>query len=132
MPDALRLATTAVLLLVTAGCSRHPAGTSAAAAPVPGARYGVIAVMRPVGVSLPPVIDTADVRGSILRAIGPALGGPPSPVGTEMEFIVRVDGGETISVVQADAAGLHVGERVALTGGAPTRVARVLAAASGG
>jgi outer membrane lipoprotein SlyB len=42
-----------------------------------------------------------------------------------MELIIRDDGGRTISVVQTDADGFKPGERVALTGGARTRIARL-------
>jgi outer membrane lipoprotein SlyB len=109
---------TLAAMLATAGCSRHTAVPAAAAAPPrPDTHYGIIAAMRPAN------IVGRDARGTILRLIGAAA----APDGDAMEFIVRVDDGDTISVVQADTQRLRPGERVEVTASAPTRLVRPLA-----
>lgn len=40
------------------------------------------------------------------------------------EFIIRTDDGRTLSVVQSNDANFRIGDRVALTAGARTRLAR--------
>ena len=119
-------------LLTLAGCSRHaPVAAASPAAPPPGTRYGTIAAVRPAGFAMP-VAAGDPVRGSILRALAPAAGGAPLiGSGAATDYIVREDGGETVSVVQGDGDGLRPGVRVAVTS-APTRLARLLAAAQPG
>ncbi len=95
---------------VLAACAAKPvpavpvvSGAAAAAFPA-----GVIVALRP----LPPWNGKApaDARGTVLSAIG-----VPSPAAhwgaDEREFVVRTDGGGTLSVVQR-AEGLIPGQRV--------------------
>ena len=119
-------------LLGLAACATTSATTAATTAPIArpeGPGYGVIVSMRPLGGAQTGGIAGGDeVRSGILRAIGvvtvtdvTASSAAAAPV----EFIVRKDDGSTISVVQTDAANFHPGDRVMLTGGARTRLARV-------
>jgi outer membrane lipoprotein SlyB len=72
--------------------------------------------------------DRADVRGSILGAIGdPPAGiskGKLANHGAPVEFIVRRDDGQIISVVQTNDDKFQPGDRTLLTQGAQTRLAR--------
>jgi len=113
MSRLLRSTSVAVCLLAVGGCARHVDTAAVAPAAAPGARGGVIAAMRPVAFPMPAA--GADMRGTILRAIAPAA----SATAALTEIIVRVDGGDTLSVVQADAAGLRPGARVSVAGDAP-------------
>ena len=77
-------------------------------------------------------IGNNDVRGNILGAIGGAIvGGVVGSAvegglsqGQAVEFILRDDSGQTISVVQTNEENFQVGERVVITRGARTRLAR--------
>ena len=77
-------------------------------------------------------IGNNDVRGNILGAIGGAIvGGVVGSAvegglsqGQAVEFIIRDDSGQTISVVQTNEENFQVGERVVITRGARTRLAR--------
>ncbi len=77
-------------------------------------------------------IGNNDVRGNILGAIGGAIvGGVVGSAvegglsqGQAVEFILRDDSGQTISVVQTNEENFQVGERVIITRGARTRLAR--------
>jgi outer membrane lipoprotein SlyB len=107
-----------VLLLGVAACA--PAGTdvvhaTAPAGPSRGADGGVIVTMRPVTAA----------SDAILVALNEGGAARTGRSGTAMELIIRDDGGRTISVVQTDADGFKPGERVVLTGGARTRIARL-------
>lgn len=74
-----------------------------------------------------------DPRMNILGAIGGAIIGglvgsaaERSATTTQaMEFIIREDNGQTISVVQTNEESFQAGERVVLTRGARTRIGRV-------
>jgi outer membrane lipoprotein SlyB len=102
------------LALGVAGCA--PARTDAVRAEpalVP-AGGGVIVSMRPMTVAASNAILVALNEGSAARGARPAAA---------VEFIVRVDGGRTVSVVQPDAGNFRPGQRVVLTGGTRTRVA---------
>ena len=107
-------------LLGLAACA-PASGTMAPSAGAPGgdepARSATVVAVRPVPA------PGNDMRGTILGAIG--TGGATEP-GTEAtcEFILRTDNGQTISVVQANAEGLHAGEHVVLSMGPRRRVAR--------
>ncbi|MDE2197424.1 MAG: glycine zipper 2TM domain-containing protein [Rhodospirillales bacterium] len=78
-------------------------------------------------------IGRNDVRGNILGAIGGAIIGGVAgsaiesgvSTGSAMEFIIREDSGQTISVVQTNETGLQPGDRVVLTRGARTHISRV-------
>jgi outer membrane lipoprotein SlyB len=114
----LFLVGSAVLSLGVAGCApARPDPTRAERVPepsgVPGG--GVIVSMRPMTVAASDVILIALNEASLARGSRPAAA---------VEFIIHEDGGRTVSVVQSDAAGFRPGERVVLTGGARTRVAR--------
>ena len=112
-------------------------------------QYGQILSMRPVTVQSPnsgvgtlggaavggvagSFIGGNNVRGNILGAVGGAIVGGiagtlienQSSTGTAIEFIIREDDGQTISVVQSNELGFQPGERVVLTRGARTRIAR--------
>jgi len=105
-----------------------------------GVSYGTVLVERPVALGAGndgvravagPAAGGDDVRSSILAAIGDAgpsglAGGgtddETSPGGAT-EFIVRVDDGRTISVVQGGTVGLKPGARVMIIHGADTRIA---------
>jgi outer membrane lipoprotein SlyB len=112
--------------------------------------YGVIVSMRPVtiqggesgvgtfgGAAAGGIAGSfigGDPRMNILGAIGGAiLGGlagsaveGSARVANAVEFIIREDNGQTISVVQTNEEGFQAGERVVLTRGARTRIARVV------
>ncbi len=110
--------------------------------------YGVIVSMRPVtiqggrtgvgtlggaaaGATAGSFIG-GDPRANILGAIGGAIIGGIAgsavesgmTTGQAMEFIIREDSGQTISVVQTNEEEFRPGERVVLTRGARTRIAR--------
>ncbi len=111
--------------------------------------YGVIVSMRPVtvqggssgvgtfggaaaGATAGSFIG-GDPRTRILGAIGGAIiGGITGSAvegaatgGQAMEFIIREDNGQTISVVQTNEEAFQPNERVVLTRGARTRIGRV-------
>ena len=73
-----------------------------------------------------------DPRMRILGAIGGAIVGGLAGSATEgalrtgqaMEFIIREDSGQTISVVQTNEESFQPNERIVLTRGARTRIAR--------
>ena len=74
-----------------------------------------------------------DPRSRILGAIGGAIIGGLTGTAVEgaatggqaMEFIIREDNGQTISVVQTNEEAFQPNERVVLTRGARTRIGRV-------
>jgi outer membrane lipoprotein SlyB len=112
------------LIVVTAlaGCAppRPPvtqASPAETAAGLQGPAYATVASVRPIG----GFGTTADTNpdAAILPAMGVAASAMPSGSASS-EIVVRTDGGETLSVVQPDAAGLSPGERVmVLPGGLP-------------
>ena len=115
-PFRLRLA--AVIVLSASACA--PARTDVVSPASPpaatrGPEGGVILAMRP---------GTA-ASDAILVALNEDTAARVGRSGPAMEFIIREDGGRTISVVQTDADGFRPGEHVALTGGARTRIARL-------
>ena len=112
--------------------------------------YGVIVSMRPVtiqggqsgvgtfggaaaGATAGSFIG-GDPRMRILGAIGGAIIGGLAgsaaegslSTGQAVEFIIREDSGQTISVVQTNEDSFQPNERVVLTRGARTRIARVV------
>ncbi len=111
--------------------------------------YGVIVSMRDVEVQGRPtgvgtlggaavgatagsLIGRGDPRANIVGAIfGAIVGGVAgnaiersASTGAAIEFIIREDDGQTISVVQTNEDGFRPGERVVLTRGARTRLQR--------
>ena len=141
-----------VALLGVAGCAPKNTNTTYSGADIgrtASASYGTIVSMRPVavqgensgvgtlggaalGATAGRFIGRNDVRGNILGAIGGAIVGgvvgtaveQQATSGTAMEFIVREDSGQTFSVVQTDEDRFQPGERVVITRGARTRLAR--------
>ena len=75
-----------------------------------------------------------DIRSNIIAAIGGAIIGGIAGTAVEssvsrgnaVEFIIREDSGQTISVVQTNEEDFQPSERVVLTRGARTRIARVV------
>ena len=78
-------------------------------------------------------IGRNDARGNILGAVaGAVIGGIAGTVaerslnkGDAVEFVIREDDGRTITVVQTNEENFRPGDRVALSRGARTRLARV-------
>jgi len=77
-------------------------------------------------------LGRGDPRAGILGAVGGAiLGGVAGTAaekslssGQAVEFIIREDNGQTISVVQTNEDNFHPGERIVLSRGARTHIAR--------
>ncbi len=116
--------------LGVAGCA--PGATVSAGGPQDGAdrmSYGTIVSMRIIersgverGQTGRPV-SSPDVRGTILVAVGAPEAGTQG--GGTVEFIILEDNAMApISVVQDNAQDFRPGERVALSRGARTRLAR--------
>ena len=110
-----------LVLGLLAGCAARISSVSAPAAPPEGnaprttlgTTLGTILAMRPA-----------------LAGQRPALPGLPtesSPVGETQatEFIIRLDGAGTISVVQPGAPGFRPADRVIILAGPPARLARL-------
>ena len=142
-----------VTLLGLAGCAPTNTNTTYGAADIgrtQNVSYGVIVSMRPVIVQSEPtgvgtvagavagatagsLIGRNDARANVLGAVGGAIVGGvagtmvehAASTGTAMEFIIREDNGNTISVVQTNENNFQPGERIVLTRGARTRIARV-------
>ena len=80
---------------------------------------GVIVSIRPITVS-----------GAVHANVAVAFGGPMAggiegpPAAGAVEFIIREDAGDTISVVQANDDNFRPGERVGLTDGPHARIVR--------
>jgi hypothetical protein len=110
MPRIARLA--ALIVLNVSACAPARTDVIPAAAPARGPN-GVIVTIRPMTATSNAVLAVLN-EGTAVRT---------GRLEAETEFIIREDGGRTISVVQTDADGLKAGERVALTGGARTRIA---------
>ncbi len=118
-----RRATALSVLLAIAACApQTPVPTRAEDIGRPTAvSYGTIVSMRPASVQ-------AENQGvsDILVAIGGAgAAEPQAPRGRVVELIIREDfASAPMSVVQADGADFRPGERVTITRGARTRIAR--------
>ncbi|CAH2604244.1 conserved exported protein of unknown function [Rhodovastum atsumiense] len=111
-----------------------PAGRDSVATRGPQARYGVIVSVRPL-LAEPPAQAAApgaareDVRTHILGVVGSAAGGGVLSPGTRRgaearEFIIRLDNGGTLSLVQPNEERFRPGERVQILSGEHTRMAR--------
>jgi len=118
-----QLASALVALLDLAGCARAPAPVANAPAPsLPQGvvEYGVIASLRPV------VRPISGPGASILAAVGMGgTAGAQAAVPNETEFVIRVDNGRTLSVMQPNDQNFHAGEHVVLSRGTRTRILRV-------
>lgn len=128
-----------VLALVLAGCAGRPSPGVSAAATGPATvahpadrSYGTIVAERQVpgrhgnvGAGAAGGVSAGDIRENILTAIdaeaGSQVGG--TMPGDATEYIVRVDDGQTISVIQDDALRLLRGARVVIIHGAETHLA---------
>lgn len=135
-----------------AGCAPANTNTTYTAADIGRTAhisYGVIVSMREVrvqgqqtgigtmggaaaGAVAGSYIGGRDPRANVLGAIGGAIVGGIAGTAVEnaansgvaVEFIIREDNGQTISVVQTNEDQFRPGERVVLTRGARTRIAR--------
>ena len=103
----------AVLLGVAACAPTGTTGTGAEAARRENMGYGTIVAMRPV---------TVQGQELLLRIVAGTAG---PAVDTAVEFIIREADGQIISVVQSNQENFRPGERVLLTRGNRTRIARV-------
>lgn len=151
-PRSLIVAALLAPLLAVGACAPRNTNTTYGAADIGRSAqvsYGVIVSMRPVtiqggstgvgtlggaaaGATAGSFIG-GDPRAHILGAIGGAIIGGlagtaiegSASSGQAVEFIIREDSGQTISVVQTNEEGFQPNERVVLTRGARTRIARV-------
>jgi len=118
-----RFALVLTALLGVSACA--PGGTSttppAAIGEADRGSYGVIVSCRPIEATA-----GGDVRGAILGAVGGPAGNGAGQGAAEavFEFIVREGSGQTLSVVQTNAAGLRPGERVVLSMSPRARLSR--------
>lgn len=105
-----------LLLAGLCGCAAAPVAAVEAKGPAEGpVSHGVVASVRPMAGG------PGAVRGRILGAIGMAA---PEPREGVVEIIIRQDDGRALSVMQANTDSIRAGERVLLTRGTGTRVAR--------
>ena len=132
-----------------AACAPTPIDTPIAAPDIGRTRnlsYGVIVALRNIEVRNQTGIGTAggaatgrlvggDPRSNIIGAIaGAIIGGVAGTAlektvnaGNAVEFIIREDNGQTISVVQINEDALRPGERIIVSRGARTRLQRAAA-----
>ncbi len=139
-------------LLGVAACAPRTTNTTYGAADIgrtASVSFGTIVSMRPVAVAADnsgigaiggaaaggvagSFIGNNDIRANLLGAIGGALVGGvvgnavenQAGQGQAVEFIIQEDGGPTVSVVQTNELNFVPGERVVITRGARTRLAR--------
>jgi outer membrane lipoprotein SlyB len=153
MPILALMAVASLVVTGLAGCAPANTNTTYSGADIgrtASVSYGVIVSMRNVAVQgqsgggfgtlggaaaggvAGSFIGRNDVRGNIIGAIGGAIiGGLAGSAiegsvssGSAVEFIIREDNGQTIAVVQTNEEAFRPGERVVLTRGARTRIAR--------
>jgi len=98
------------LLLAAASCAPGAPGpaTGTSAAAIGAATVLAVRPIAPVAGS-----DAGGWRAALLNSAGESTA-PAPPAASLAEFIVRVDDGATLSIVQANADGLRVGDRVTL------------------
>ena len=109
------LAFPVLMTLAIGGCAPgKPVPPPAAASARSGPGQGTI-------VSVRPVVAPPSAASRILIA---GISGHGDAVRAVSEFIVRTDDGRTLSLVQSNEANFRQGDRVALTAGARTRLAR--------
>ena len=87
--------------------------------PLAAARNGIILSMRKVAAPA-----GQDAWRKLLVGGGGTQRASDSTAAPLMEFIVRTDEGTTLSIVQADALGLHPGDRVVILRDAGAHLAR--------
>ncbi len=109
-----RLLLAAVTLLGIAGCA--PVNPPKVAVQPTPAAAGIILSMRPVSESA-----TEEPLRATLLATG---GGQEASDRSLVEFIVRVDDGATLSIVQPNDAGFQKGDRVIILRDGRTHLAR--------
>jgi outer membrane lipoprotein SlyB len=110
-------------LLGVAGCARAVSTTATPAAAIvrPATSFeGTILSLRAVTMGS----DQAAWRVALLADAGGATTPVAGENGPLTEFIVRVDGGATISVVQTNEAGFRAGDRVVVLHDGQTHLAR--------
>lgn len=110
---SMRLSLVYRVCLLAAGLAGCVPGSPAPPPSAPALELGTI-------VSVRPVVASPTAASRILIAA-------PGGGATErraFEFIIRTDDGRTLSVVQSNDANFRTGDRVALTAGARTRLAR--------
>jgi outer membrane lipoprotein SlyB len=88
-----------------------------------GPAFGTVATVRPLTLAAGATGNSPEAQ--ILTAMG--VGAPVGAAGSEI--VVQTDDGQTLSVVQANPAGLARGERVEIVPGAMPRLAPLAAAA---
>jgi outer membrane lipoprotein SlyB len=109
-------------LLGFAGCAQtatNPATPATTARPVPSSE-GTILSMRAVAVRS----DRDPWRVALLADASGAATGIADGSSPITEFIVRIDSGSTISVVQTNELGFHPGDRVIVLHDGHTHIAR--------
>jgi outer membrane lipoprotein SlyB len=136
MRSPVRAAASAVLATLLAACATHHTSTTSASqgiGRVSGALSGTIVAMRPLAAQArnaggASFLGASAVRTTILGAIGGGVAGGAAASqiddGRAVEFIIRQDDGETVSIVQANEDNFRLGERVAIARGARARLAR--------
>jgi outer membrane lipoprotein SlyB len=118
------------LALALSACAPTTRPSPTASAPeLPGGpagpAYGTIDAVRPIAMSAGATGN--DPKAQILTAMGVAA--PGAPDATASEIVVQTDDGQTLSVIQANPAGLAPGERVEIVPGAMPRLQPLAAAA---
>ncbi|HEY0418206.1 MAG TPA: hypothetical protein VGC80_01670 [Acetobacteraceae bacterium] len=105
-------------------------GAAACAPASPTAARADADAGRAAGVSPAVIVSMRPIPARALYTpVAAAMGGltlveSQTGRGTVTEFIIREEGGQTLSVVQGNEEGFRPGERVTLTRGARTRIAR--------
>jgi outer membrane lipoprotein SlyB len=109
-------------MVVASGCVQPHVSTAvpAAATMRPVAAAGTILSVRPVMVRS----DRAPWRVALIADASATTALVVEVNGELTEFIVRTEGGATISIVQANPFGLRSGERVMILRDGPTHIAR--------
>jgi outer membrane lipoprotein SlyB len=115
-----RAAAFAALLLTVglAACATPAPVETPAANGRAAAIHGTIVSVRAI---TPPSQTQGDPRTSIIGAIGAH---PAAPAAQSVEIIIRGDGGQTISVVQANDGDYRVGQQITVTPGDHPRLIR--------
>jgi outer membrane lipoprotein SlyB len=117
------------LALTLCGCAPTARPSLTAAAPETpagptGPAYGTIDAVRPARLS--DGLAGGDAEAQILTAMGVAV---PAGGAAGSEIVVQTDDGQTLSVVQANPAGLAPGQRVEIVPGAMPRLEPLAGAA---